>query len=83
MTPEERQKLLGSDLTKTIDEINAIVRRRVPPDWAEDVDQLFVLFGDFWAHTLGQATVMAAGAVVSIERRVTELERAVGDDAGH
>lgn len=87
MTPEQREKLLGQDLTKTIDEINAVVRRRVPKSWAEDVDLLFVLFGNFWAHTLGQATVMAAGAVRAVDQKVEALavevemlkERAAGD----
>jgi hypothetical protein len=79
----DRNKILGEDLTRTIDEINAVVRRRVPPDWAEDVDRLFVLFGDFWALTLGRASEMAAKAVVALNDRVEALERAVGEPADH
>lgn len=77
-----RDELLGDDLTKTIEQINAVVRRRVPSDWADDVDLLFVLFGNFWAHTLGRATQLASGAVVAVvkplDARVSELERTVG-----
>jgi hypothetical protein len=78
-----RNELLGDELTRTIDKINAVVRRRVPPEWADDVDLLFTLFGDFWAETLGRATVLASGAVVAVvkplDARVTELERAIGE----
>lgn len=81
-----RDELLGDALTKTIGQINDVVRRRVPADWAEDIDLLFVLFGDFWAETLGRATQLAAGAVVAVaaplDARVAELERAVGERDG-
>lgn len=81
-----RDELLGDALTKTIGQINDVVRRRVPADWAEDIDLLFVLFGDFWAETLSRATQLAAGAVVAVAKpldaRVTELERAVGERDG-
>ncbi len=81
-----RDELLGDELTKTIGQINEVVKRRVPPDWAEDIDLLFVLFGNFWAETLGRATQLASGAVVAVvkplDARVTNLERAVGERDG-
>jgi len=84
-----RNELLGDDLTQTIDAISALVRRRVPDTWSEDADLFFKLFGDFWAHTLGRATVLAAGAVRAVDEkvealgeRVTALEKQVGGD-GH
>jgi hypothetical protein len=86
----DRNAILGDELTQTIDKINAVVRDKVPPAWAQDVDVLFRLFGDFWAHTLGRATVLAAGAVRAVDEkveavadRVTQLEKQVGDDGSH
>lgn len=83
----DRKALLGDELTQTIDRINVIVRGKVPPAWVADVDELFGLFSDFWAHTLGRATVLAAGAVrvvddkvEAVADRVTELEKQVGGD---
>lgn len=70
----DRKDILGDELTQTIDQISAIVRNKVPPAWANDVDVLFRLFSDFWAHTLGRATVLAAGAVRSVNDKVEALE---------
>lgn len=70
----DRKDILGDELTQTIDQISAIVRDKVPPAWANDVDVLFRLFSDFWAHTLGRATVLAASAVRSVNDKVEALE---------
>lgn len=81
--PDQRAKLLGDELTQTIDEIGAVFTRNLPPAWADDVTLLCRLFGDFWAHTLGRATVLASSAVVSAiktyEERLAAVERAVGE----
>lgn len=85
-----RNELLGDDLTKTLDAISVVVRRHVPAEWVEDADLLFKLFGDFWALTLGRATVLAAGAVRAVDdkvealgERVTALEKQVGQGDGN
>jgi hypothetical protein len=79
--PNERARLLGDELVQTIDEISVVVQRHLPGDWGDDVELLFRLFGDFWAHTLGRATVLAAGAIRVYDERLTAVERAVGERA--
>lgn len=79
--PEQRAQILGDELIQTIDEISVVVQRHLPNEWGEDVDLLFRLFGDFWAHTLGRATVLAAGAIRAYDDRLTAVERAVGERA--
>lgn len=37
--------------------------------------------GTLWAEIIGGSTVMAAGAVTSLDKRITVLEKQVGDDA--
>lgn len=81
--PAKRAAILGDELTQTIDEITAVFVRNLPGSWGADIQLLGVLFGDFWAHTLGRATVLAAGAVVGLEERLQAVERAVGERADH
>jgi hypothetical protein len=77
--PKRRAAILGDELTQTIDEIGAVFQRHLPAAWGGDVALLFRLFGDFWAHTLGRATVLAAGAIRVYDDRLTAVERAVGE----
>jgi hypothetical protein len=77
--PDQRATILGDELIQTIDEIAVVVQRHLPSDWGDDVDLLFRLFGDFWAHTLGRATLLAAGAIRVYDERLTVVERAVGE----
>lgn len=88
--PAQRAKLLGDELTQTIDEIGVVVKRHLPTDWGDDVELLFRLFGDFWAHTLGRATLLAAGAIrvyderlTAVEEQADRIERAVGEPRGN
>lgn len=72
MTPDDRQKLLGDELTKSTDALIALC--------FPGKDQAPKIVGDFLAHLLGRVTSLAASGIVLHEQRITELERQVGGD---
>jgi hypothetical protein len=56
----------------------------LPPDRQPLKERFSKALGDLLAEVIGGSTVMAAGVVVSIDKRVTALEeKQVGDDGSH